>query len=492
MTVNPKKMRPYDEPPRRRRTLIPDAPDSAAAGFLVAGAIWLAVATGIGLVAIVIRMIPFELSYPLGIFDLGFTLDERRVDYAFLNATVYGWLSNAGFAAVAFMTPRLLGRRLVAEKLLNLGLAIWNLSLAGGLALLYVLELGPHAALTAFPWFVDGGLATGALVVTGVFLVTVGASVRGAYISTWFAGIALLSFLGLLSLNAGLGLLETFLGLGELPTALASVFIERAVSVLWLLGMGYATLHYVVPRAVGQPLASGGLALLTWLTWLVLAPVSALAVLADASIPFFVTTLGSVATMMLLVPAALAVVNLVQTMHGRWSVLFGVGTAAFASVALAFLIATSLLEAIGSIHAVQLYVARTDWELGLFAWAAYGAFSLIALALVEHGMPRILRRAWGGGFLSAAQLWLIFGGATIAGMALMGAGMAEASLLAQGTSPDALVQGLLMYRATAFIGFIMLALGGLALLINLFLLYTSGQRADYVAPGHSAAAPAGH
>ena len=48
MTVNPKKLRPYDVPPKRRRSLIPEAPDSAATGFLVAAALWLAIATGLG------------------------------------------------------------------------------------------------------------------------------------------------------------------------------------------------------------------------------------------------------------------------------------------------------------------------------------------------------------------------------------------------------------------------------------------------------------
>ncbi len=65
--------------------------------------------------------------------------------------------------------------------------------------------------------------------------------------------------------------------------------------------------------------------MLTWLTWLVLAPVSALAVVVDLSIPFFVTTAGTVATMLLLVPAALAVGNLGRTMQGRWTLLFGAG-----------------------------------------------------------------------------------------------------------------------------------------------------------------------
>jgi cbb3-type cytochrome oxidase subunit 1 len=488
--VNPKKLRPYDQPPKRRRTLIPDAPDSAATGFLIAAALWLALAGGLGVLAIGMRIISIEFSFPL-LFGFEFELNERRVEYAFVNATVYGWLSNAGFAAVAFMTPRLLGRRLEMEKLLSLGLVAWNMALLGGLALLYVLDLGPHSALTAFPWFVDGGLATGAFIVTAAFAVTAATSLRAGYVSLWFAAVALLSLLGLLSVNAGLGLVETFLGLDPLPAALASAFIERATATLWLLGMAYAVLHYIVPRAIGQPLASGGVAMLTWLTWLALAPVSALAVLVDPSVPFIFTTLGVVATMLLIVPAALAVGNLVATMQGRWTLLFGTGAAALAIVALAFLLGTSLLEAIGVLPGVDALVGGTEWHAGVWMWGMYGAFTLAAFSLAGHALPRMLRRSWRGGFLSGAQLWLTFGGATIAGLALMGTGLAEGSLLAQGTPPDALGAELMIYRAIALAGFGLVALAGLAMLTSIFLMYTTARPIDYAAPGQATAA-AGH
>lgn len=492
MTVNPKKLRPYDVPPKLRRSLIPHAPDSAATGFFVAAALWLALATGLGVLAIGLRLIDFAFSFGLGVFDLSLHFDARRVDYAFVNATVYGWLTNAGFAAVAFMTPRLLGRRLAMEKGLNGALVIWNLSLAGGIAALYVFDLGPHAPLTAMPWLFDGGLALGALIVTGAFFATAATSLRGSYVSLWFAGVALLSLLGLLSLNAAMGLFDFFFGLDELPTALASVFIERATSVLWLLGMAYATLHYVVPRASGQPLAWVGIAMLTFVTWLVLAPLAAMVAVVDVSIPYAVTSIGIVATMLLLVPASLTLVNLVQTMAGRWTLLFGAGAAAFAIVALAFLFAASLLDAIGALRVVDQLVGGTDWERGAFLWAAFGTFTLAAFAMAEHALPRILRRAWGGGFLSGAQLWLAFGGAAIAGLALMGGGLAEGSLLAQGTAPDAIDAGVMVYRTIAFGGFGMVALAGLAFLANLFLMYTSGKPVEYVVPGQPAAAAAGH
>jgi cytochrome c oxidase cbb3-type subunit 1 len=494
MTVNRnlKKSRPYDQPPKRRRTLIPAAPDSGATGFVVAAAIWFVVATGIGALAIAIRIIPFELAFPFGIFDLGFELNERRVDAAFVNATVYGWLSNAGFAAVAFMTPRLFGRRLVGEKLVNVAMVLWNLSLAGGIGALYVFDLGPNAPLTAIPWFIGGGLALGSLLVTGSFLATAGAGIRTGYISTWFAGVALLGLAGLTGLSATLGLVDFVIDLPNLTVALASVFIERAIMTIWLLGMAYATLHYLVPRATGLPLASGGLALLTWLTWLALAPLSAVAELRDPQVPAFLTTLGSVGTILLLVPASLAVVNLAQSMSGRWTAVFGRGALAFAAVSVAFLMATSLLEAIGALASVRAGVAGTEWERGVFLWAAFGAFGLAGLGLIEYATPRALRRSWGSGALASATLWLVFGGAAIAGVGLIGAGLAEGSLLAAGTAADEIDAALLPYRVLGFLGFGLVTVGSLTTVANLFLMYTSGQPAEYAVPGGPATAAAGH
>ena len=486
--VNPKKLRPYDQPPKRRRSLVPSGPDSAAAGFFVAAALWLAVAGGLGVLAIGLRIYPIDLTMPLGFFGLGLEFNVHRVDVAFVNASVYGWLTNAGFAALAFMTPRLVGRRLVAEPLVWFSVLVWNMSLFGGLASLYVFELGPNAPLTAFPWLIDGGLATGAFIVTAAILATVAPALRTAYISLWFGGIALLGLLGLLSLDAGIGMFDFFFGLDDLPLALASAAIERAVLAIWLLGMAYATLHYVVPRAVGQPLASGGVAMLAWLTWLALAPLSALAVLADPSVPFIVTVAGSVATMLLLVPALLTIGNLGATMQGRWTLVLGTGAASLAAVALAFLLGSTLVDSVGSLLSVKALVGGTDWSTGAWIWAAFGAFTLAAFAMAEHAIPRIMRRAWGGGLLSAAQLWLAFAGTTISGLALMGSGIAAGSLRAEAAAPDEIDAALTSFYAGALAGFGLVALAGLALLVNLFMMYTSAEPAEYAIPGSTAAA----
>src|SRR5699024_465485 len=145
---------------------------------------------------------------------------------------------------------------------------------------------------------------------------------------------------------------------------------------------------------------------------------------------------------------------------------------------------------IGALRSVTTAVGGTDWELGVFAWGAYGAFTLAALALADHAAPRIMRRAWAGNPLIGAQLWLAFGGAMLAGVALMAGGMAEGAMRAQGAAPDAMAGVLFWYRAAGFVGLGMTVLAARALLANLFLAYTSGEPADYVVPGQAGAAAA--
>lgn len=487
MIANPKKLRPYDEPPRRRRGLIPDWPGSAATGFLIVAALWLALAGGIGLLAVGLRIFPnVSLSLPL-IGGAKLQVDAERAQLAFLNVVVYGWLTNAGIAAIFFITSRLTGRRLFMEKMAMLGLFLMNLGVLAGVAWIYVANLGPVTGLSAFPAPVNGLMLLGVLIAAGAFFATEGDPTRGSrYISSWYFAIALLALLGILAGNVALGVLD----LPEKTELLASLFAQRALEAYWLLGVALGTLYYVIPRETENPLYSTGLAILGWATWLLLAGPSGLALLVDPSVPYFVTTLGIVATLLMLVPAFLVVANLVLTVRGRWGLLLSAGALPFAVVSLAFLLATALLQAIGVLRAVQLLVDHTEWVNGAFIYATLGAYTFALLSFAEYALPRLLRREWGGGFLSAAELWTGFAGATIAGLALIGGGLAQGSLLAQSAPADQIATALLPFRLAAAGGLGLWALAGLALLVSLFLMYTSARPARYALPPAPATLPA--
>ena len=482
MAVNPKKLRPYDEPPKVRRPLIPDTPDSAATAFMVVSLLWLAVATGIGALWIGQLLFPdllglsLELELPI-IGTLAIEVSRQTVEAGFTDALVFGWLSNAAFAALLFVTPRLTGTRLADDSMGYAGAGLWNVAVAAGLAAVYLPTLSGSGPLAEFPFPVKGLMLLGALAVAGAFFRTLmNAERRLPYVSVLFFGVGLLALLGLYSLSA----LGSFLTLDETIEALLNAFVARGIATYWILGSALGALFYVVPRATGNPLASGGMAMLAWLMWAAFAGLSAVGALVDPSVPYALTTLGNVGTMLLVAPIFLAVATLALTVHGRWSLSLGTWTLAFALVSMAFLLGTSLLEAIGALRSVQALVGRTEWGMGVWLLVALGGATFAFFAMIDHAAPRALRRDWGGGITVDAQMWATLLGVTLAAFALIAGGLAHGSLLAEGAAAEEVDATLSWFRIVAAGGLGLAALGGLAALVSMFLMYTTARRAEYV------------
>jgi cytochrome c oxidase cbb3-type subunit 1 len=496
MAVNPKKLRPYDQPPKVRAPILPNQPDNAATAFLVAALVWFVLATGIGLLWIALQLFPdvltVRLEMPTFSGVLTFELSPETTTSGFWNALVYGWLGNAGLAAVFFITPRLVGRRLVSETMASAAAALWNVGLLAGLAAIYVPQVAASGALTEFPIPVDGVLLLALLLANAAFWRTVlGSAERLPYVSIWYFGVALLALLGLYGL-AALASFEPFVKLPEVAAALVNAFYGRALQTLCLAGLAFGTLYYVIPRAAGRPLYSWGLALLGWLLWLGFSTLAPLAALVDVSVPFAITQVGYVATFLLVLPAFLLVANLLLSLSGRWTLVLSPGTIPFAVVALAFLVAASLLEAIGSLGSVRALVGRTEWGVGVQLFALLGTATLAFLALADHAFPRLLRRDWGGTLLAEATLWAAFAGAALAGLSLIAGGVAHGSLMAQGAPLDE-VSGLVFWsRLVEGAGLGLSALAAAIVALNVFLMYTSGRRADYAVLGDAVATSGAH
>ncbi len=271
-----------------------------------------------------------------------------------------------------------------------------------------------------------------------------------------------------------------------------NAFYGRALETLCLSGLAIGTLYYVIPRAANNPVYSWGLAMLGWLLWLGLGTLAPLSTLADVSVPFAITQIGNVATFLLVLPAFLVVANLLLSLSGRWTLVLSPGTVPFALVALTFLVATSLLEAIGSLGSVHALVGKTEWGVGVQLFSLLGTATFAFLAVADHAFPRLLRRDWGGTLLAEATLWSAFAGAGLAGLALILGGVAHGSLLAQGAPPDEIDGLVFWFRLVLGAGLGLSALAAAVLALNVFLMYTNARPADYAVMGDAVAAPAAH
>jgi cbb3-type cytochrome oxidase subunit 1 len=494
MTVNPKKLRPYDEPPRQRGSAIPGRPDSAARGFMVMALLWLAAATGIGVLWVAIQLFPDQLTFsfdiPMPVGDpLGFELSSATVASGFTNAVVFGWIANGGLAAIFFITPRILGVRLADEPMAFLAMLLWNVGVAAGIGLVYLPMVAATGPLAEFPLPVDGALLLAMTIATYVFFRTVIASGdRLPYVSLWFFGVAMLAFLGAYALGSAFPLLS----LGETPDALVAAWVARVIGIFWVTGVGLGAIFYVVPRATGNPLYSSALAAAAWLLWAGFGALSTVGALVDTSVPYAITSLGNAGTILLVAPFVLAVANLAISMQGRWTLALTPGAAGFALVALAFLLASALLEAIGALRSVQGLVGQTEWGMGVWLFSTLGFTTFALYALLDHAGPRLFRRDWRGSQLTDAQLWATFAGVALAGLALMAGGIAHGSLVLQGAAAEEISSTLAWFRVVAGAGIGLAAVGGLSALVGLFIMYTTARPADHVVGPGSAAVAAGH
>jgi cbb3-type cytochrome oxidase subunit 1 len=301
------------------------------------------------------------------------------------------------------------------------------------------------------------------------------------YVSVWFFGVALLASMGAYALGAAAQAGATFINLDETTVALIYAFVARVLATYWILGVVLGTLLYLVPRVTLNALASGGLAATAWLLWAAFSGLSAIGALVDPSVPFVVTTLGNAGTILLVAPVFLVVAALAMSMHGRWAMALTPGTLALCLVAMTFLVASSLLEAIGVLRSVQELVRGTEWQAGASLFGTLGAATFAFLALADHAAPRMFRRDWKGSLLDDGQLWATFAGAAMAGLALLGAGIVHGSLMLDGEAPEAIGGTLLWFRLVAAGGLGLASLGGVCLVLSLFLMYTTARRADYSA-----------
>ena len=489
MSGNLKRLRPYEQPPKDSGSLLPAGSDGAAKGFFGFGALWLVTAVGIATLFVyqlVVTDFQIMLELPLGLPTIEVTRDT--VAAGFRHAFLWGWLTNAAFGAVFFLTPRMTGRPIANRRTGIVGMVTWNVGFAAGLALLYMPSVADAGSVTAFPLPVNLVLVLALVLISASFWPSLAGTDRPFVGVAWF-GIAMLTIAGLAVEATIVGLLD----FGATTDAVVEAMWVRGVTLLFLLAVPIGSLHYLVPRLTGRPLASGALAWSSLAAWTVLGLIATFGAAVHPSVPYALVSVGNAATMMLLLPVTMILTNLAMTMQGRWSMALSPGPLAMAMASGVFLLGSAVLAAIGSLREVQTAVAYTSWPAGLAAFALAGASTIGLLAVAEHAWPRMLQRTHSEGLLAYVVTWGTLGGAAVAGVALTVAGVANVILAGDGMATGDIDSTLLPLYLVAWTGLGLLGLGAIAHATTAYLLAAHGRPVHTAAPGGAAvAATAGH
>lgn len=416
-------------------------PDFAARQTIVWAIAWLVGAASLTL----------ALSMLLYFPDLGGVvpfLSYGRLRAVADTALWFGWLGTAAFAAVFAIVPRITNSQLHNEALGAATTLTWSVLLTAGIGTL-LLGRSQGRPLGELPAGVDVGLALMLIVV----LYNAGVTVvrrreRTLYVSGWYLLAAALSA----PIVFVIGNLPLFEGATDM---IVSGFYQSGLEMLWLLSVGLAVAHYVVPVETGNPLYSSGLARASFWSLVFAGGWTGQRFFVKGPGPDYLESIAIAMTAVLLVPVVSSAANLLATGRGRWHLLGRAFGLRFAVTGLVLSIAWIVLVVVSAQPRISRYAGLTSVHGAQRFLAGFGALTMLALALIYHAYPLMVGRDWYSRPLASFHYWGTLAAVVIGTATLLGSAAVQAGVLAAAGatgSADALLAGTGPQRILALSG----------------------------------------
>jgi cytochrome c oxidase cbb3-type subunit I len=249
---------------------------------------------------------------------------------------------------------------------------------------------------------------------------------------------------------------------------------------LWFTSVALAAIYYFLPKLLGKPIHSYYLAPIAFWWFVSCTALAGGSRLAGAPVPVWIPTFGIVASLALVLPLILFVLNFLGTLAGRWGAVGGSLSLRFIVFGLVGFLLSSLL---GLALSLRDFAAIAQFTLlaGLRDWLTfYACFSTALFGAAYFFLPRVTGKQWRSSALVQAHF-----GATVVGVLLviigLGAGGWQQGGLLNHVTSATDAQGNVVHTFASFAditkalagwhtlvtgGFAVLLIGHVAFLIN--------------------------
>ncbi|MFW6049616.1 MAG: cbb3-type cytochrome c oxidase subunit I [Myxococcota bacterium] len=363
--------------------------------FYASAVAWLLLGSVFALVA------SFKLHVPDLLTDAAW-LTFGRVRPAHLNTMIYGWASMSGIGTLLWLQARLSRTPLPWRRVLVwLGVA-WNAVVAAG-TIAILAGQGTSVEWLEFPQGYAYALTGPFLVLAVVSMVTFQRRRVGhVYVSQWYLFGAVLWF-PLLYFAANV-LINGGVASGVIQ-ATANWWFAHNVLGLWLTPIGLAAIYYLIPKVIGRPIHSYYLSLLGFWSLALFYNWAGTHHLIGGPVPVWVTTVGTVGSMMMFIPVITVAINHHLTMVGHFRQLRYSPTLrfiVFGGMSYTVVSVQGSLQALRSVNEVSHFTHYTvaHAHLGVYAF-----FTMSMFGAIYYVVPRLKNREWPSATLIRVHFW---------------------------------------------------------------------------------------
>ena len=390
---------------------------------------------------------------------------------AWSHLLVYGFAIPTGLGVGLWLLARL-GKVEVAKPfLIAVGAKLWHLGVLVGLVAImngqtsgYAwFELPRYSAVILFLAFV--------LMAIWIFVTYSRRTEETLYPSQWFTLASLFWFPWIFS--TAILLLQVCPVRGVVQASVAWWFAGNLLNV-WLTLSGLAATFYLLPKLLGRPLQSHYLALFVF--WTVLIFGSWTGIPMHSPLPAWMSTLSSVATVMMIVPA-LAVAAIVLKTCGGANISCAAGPTCYARFGSWSLVLATVVAAIAACPAVSRVTDYTWFAQGHTMMRLYGFFCMTMFAAVYHILPQV-----SGVKIcpnrTKSHFWLAMIGSLLLAVPLLIGGVKQGLKLANAEVPfiESTKAAMMMFRLST-LGETLIAIGTVLFMANVLLSIFSHYRA---------------
>ena len=284
--------------------------NSASRNFILSASVWLVIGGAMGLT------MAFEFVFPdlfKGISWLVFS----RLRQAHTNTVMFAWLTGGMMGLWFYIVPRLTGRSLWSEKLGNLSVILWNISVAVGIVGILTAHTQSRE-YAEFIWIVDV-LVMLVLIINmiNLFQTIANRVEKKLYVSLWYISgsliwMPMLYLIGNIMWNPPTGAIT---GIND---AVFNWFYGHNVLGLWFTTGLLPVVYYIVPRETKTPLYSHFLSLIAFWTLLFFYTGVGAHHLLWTPIPYWLKTVAVAESIGMLIPVLAIMTNIYLTMRGNW------------------------------------------------------------------------------------------------------------------------------------------------------------------------------
>ena len=416
----------------------------------------------------------FSLIASIKMHSPGFLANCPWITYgvmvpAALNAVVYGFALQAGFAALLWMTMRLGQVKLIAPGYFFIGSMLWNIGVLVGVLGIMAGHSSGHAYLD-MPGYASTILFAAYSLIGGITLVTFHKrQVRELYPSQWFAFAALYWFPWILTAGSYLLVMSPVRGVTQ---AIIGGWYASGLNVIVLGFIGIALIQYLLPKLTKRDLHNGYLSMFAF--WIILFFGGFTGLLPGQSLPAWVGPLSAVCSVFVAFAWIVLAYNIYRTIEGASTKSTGLGYKFIYFSAIAGLL-SALLTAWASRASIAEVVQFTLFLPGLKWLHLYGFVGMVLLGSIYLFLPKVAGTDWKSSGQWNAIFWTYTIGTSLVAIAFLVGGWKHGKGLINPDTPfmDVLRGGIAPFIRMSTVGELLVLIAAVLLCWNVSNLFCS-------------------